>query len=342
MNKRIFIVGDSKQFTNKLLKNLQRKLVKGFIRNECDVQTFDYGTAFFQCAPVMSGLLSRNFSKQKVDDLLITQVKRYCPDIIIVFFINFLNEQTIQKLRQAAKNAFICAFDTDLWPELHKDRIECARQTDLVFASNDMQPAENPYTKTGVKFSFMPYPCDPDLEHRYDVEDKWKCDIIFTGQTRGTDSKYPVEKTRSELLGKLAEMSNAKIYGSFGFPKIDGMNYLYAVSGAKIGLSVNADNNIRLYHSDRFYTYLACGTFVLAKSVPDSDLLFKDGTHIKYFDTADECFRLADWYLKHDAERLKIADAGMQRAHSEFNCTKIARYVLDTVEKGRYNAPWIV
>jgi spore maturation protein CgeB len=74
--------------------------------------------------------------------------------------------------------------------------------------------------------------------------------------------------------------------------------------------------------------------------VPDSDLLFKDGVHIKYFDTVEEFFELANWYLKNEDERLKIANAGMKRAHTEFNGTKIAQYILDIIEKGSYDAPW--
>ena len=118
------------------------------------------------------------------------------------------------------------------------------------------------------------------------------------------------------------------------------MEIFYAISGAKIALSINIVNNIRLYHSDRLVNCLACGTFTLAKRVPGSELLFKDGIHLKYFDSADEFFELADWYLKHAQEREKIAKAGMERAHKEFNCAKLAQYILDIIEKGSYDAPW--
>jgi len=135
-------------------------------------------------------------------------------------------------------------------------------------------------------------------------------------------------------------MKNCAVYGCCNRPFISGINYLYAISGAKIGLSINAANDVSLYHSNRLVQYLSCGTFGLAKKVPDSDLLFKDSVHLRYFDTADEFFELADWYLKHHEERQRIALAGMQHAHSEFNCVRIAQCVLDLIEKGSYNAPW--
>lgn len=339
MSYRILIVGDSKQYTGKLIKTSQRKLFKGFIRLGHDVQDFDYDAAFNQVAPLISELFTRKACKEKVDDLLISQSKKYQPDIILVKFLNILDNRTVQKLRQANKNVFIFGFDCDLWPELHKNRVETAKELDLILTTNggiDQQP----YKNAGIKHSFMPYPCDPDLEHRYAVSQEWNCDILFTGQTREPDSKYPTQSLRSQLVEKLSKTANARIYGAFGFPKVEGMDYLYAINGAKIGLSINADNSFRMYHSDRFYTYLSCGAFTLAKRVPESDLLFKDGRHLRYFETVDEFFELADWYLKHDQERQKIALDGMQRAHSEFNCVKIAGYVIDLIEKGSYNAPW--
>jgi hypothetical protein len=30
----------------------------------------------------------------------------------------------------------------------------------------------------------------------------------------------------------------------------------------------------------------------------------------------------------------------MERAHTEFNCEKMARYMLDLIETGTYDAPW--
>jgi spore maturation protein CgeB len=276
-----------------------------------------------------------------VDDLLIQQSKKYQPDIIMIIFANYLDSRTIQKLRQANKNAFIFAFDGDLWPEFHENRVQAAKELDLVVTTY-AGTGQKAYKDLGIKCVYAPYPCDPDLEHRYNVSEEWKCDILFTGQTRDATSKYPTESLRHELLEKLSKTTNARIYGAFGFPKVDGIDYLYAINGARIGLSVNADNNFRMYNSDRFYTYLSCGTFVLAKRVPDSDLLFKDGQHLRYFEKIDEFFELAKFYLNNESERQRIAEAGMLRAHKDFNCTVIAKYILDTIKTGNYSADWTV
>lgn len=135
-------------------------------------------------------------------------------------------------------------------------------------------------------------------------------------------------------------MPQCRVYGAFGISRVEGLDYFHALSGAKIGLSINITNDVQLYHSDRLINYLSCGLFVLAKRVPDSQLLFEDGLHLRYFDSNDEFFELAHWYLKHDDEREKIAQAGMKHAHQEYNCTVMARHFIEFVEKGKCSAPW--
>jgi glycosyltransferase involved in cell wall biosynthesis len=148
------------------------------------------------------------------------------------------------------------------------------------------------------------------------------------------------DQIRQEVLSLLQNDERARIYGCLGHPTVQALDYYYAISGARIGVSINADNSVPLYHSDRFTHYTACGTMVLAKRVPDTERLMEDKKHVVYFDTASECMELINWYLGHEDERKKIADAGMQRCHTYFNPTRIAGYILELVERGRYEAPW--
>jgi len=336
-SKRIFIVTDLGSNPIKMFLHHARKLAKGFIRLGHDVNTFNCRSALLQLSPLKSISFAARFFKSKVDELLANEIRNYSPDIIHVSFAKFLDAKTIALMRQAAPNAFLIGIDVDLWPELHKNRLRAAAELDVVlttYGDNGQQAFKN----AGVRCVFMPNMCDPDVEHRYEVSDRWNSDILFTGKIK--HKHYATEDIRSELVGRLVTMKNCAVYGSCGRPSIGGIQYLYAISGAKIGLSVNAVNDIRLYHSDRPTQYMACGTFVLAKRVPDTDLLFRDGVHLKYFDTVEDFFDLAKWYLAHEDERIKIANVGMEHAHTEFNCVKIAKYTIDIIETGNYKAPW--
>jgi spore maturation protein CgeB len=338
--RKIFMVSDLRLDAVQMFKNNPIKLAKGFIRLGHDVRQFSYLEAILGLSPLKNRVVAGLFAKNKVDSLLTGAIKNYKPDIIFLTFVRMLDAETVDRMRQAAPGAVFIGLDVDLWPELHPGRIDVAKTLDILMATNDGLFLQT-YRNAGVpKCFFLPNCCDPDIDRRYDVEDKWKKDILWTGLIEHDSKRYPGEDLRYELVSRLAKMPNCEVHGCFGKPKIGAMNYLYAISGAKIGLSINGDNNIPLYHSNRLTHYLACGTLAIAKKVPDSDLLFKNGLHLRYFDTADEFFELADWFLKHDAERKKIADAGMNWVHEQFNGVKIAGYILDVIEKGTYNAPW--
>lgn len=336
--KRIFIVADISSKSIKMVLNQMPKLAKGLIRLGHDARIFSYCDALRQLSPVKSKTITSRLYKSKVDRLLANQIKDYKPNIVYVSFARVLNTDTIEVMRQAAPNAIFIGGDGDPWPKLQKGRIEVAKQLDILTATNDGRFLQD-YRDAGVRCCvFMPNLCDPDTDHRYEMSEKWKTDILWTGTAKHHADTS--ELFREKLVEKLSNRDNCTLYGCFGRPKIGGIDYLYAISGARIGVNVNAVNSVRLYHSDRLTHYLAGGTFVLAKRVPDTDLLFKDGQHLRYFDDVDEFFELANWYLNHEDERKKIADAGMKWVHEQFNCVKIAGYILELIETGTYNAPW--
>ncbi|UCC98536.1 MAG: glycosyltransferase [Phycisphaerales bacterium] len=315
-----------------------RKLIKGFIRLGHDVSTFNYDRALLEVSVFKSKTLSERLCKSRVDELLASQIRAYQPEIVYVSFAKALDADSITCMRHAAPGAIYVGGDEDPWPKLQRNRIDTAKELDILTATNDGRWLQD-YREAGVPLcKFLPNACDPDIEHQYAVEEKWKNDLLWIGKLRHHADTS--ETFREDLVKELTRRKNCTIYGCCGQPSIGGMDCLYAISGARIGLSVNAYGPVNLCHSDRLIRYTACGTFVLAKRFTGADVLFKDGEHMKYFDEIGEFFELADWYLKHETDRKRIADAGMERAHKEFNCQRIAKYILDLVEKGSYSAPW--
>jgi hypothetical protein len=338
--RKILILSDSNYSPAKVYIDQIPKLAKGFIRLGHDARLFSYSSALLQLSPLKSRRVSKFLCKKKVDELLAVYIRSYKPDIIYINFPRSSNRDTIDAMRQEAGSAVFIGGDGDPWPKLQKDkRIETARGLDIMTATNDGEFLQD-YRDAGVPMCiFLPNICDPDTDHRYDVSDQWKSDILFTGQLKLKRS-YPTDNLRSQLAHKLIEMKNCSVYGCLDRPKIGGLDYFYAISGAKIGVNSNVRDDVKFYHSDRLTHYMACGTFVLAKRMKDCGGLYKDGQHLKFFDTIEEFFELADWYLEHEEERKKIADAGMKWAHEQFNCVKIAKYILDLVYAGEYSAPW--
>jgi glycosyltransferase involved in cell wall biosynthesis len=343
--KRIFAIADFKDESSKSIRIERRRWPKGFIRLGHDVQRFSYRNVLTQFNPFSGRHFRRfvpRFVKQRADNILVEQVAKYHPDIIFVGGMKYLDRHTISAMRSVAANAVFVGRDNDPFPERNPDRISIARQMDIVTVSNAGRFMDT-YKEAGVPIcAFVPNPCDPDIQRPYDVGPEWKSDIVFTGKAehKRLGAEVGREKDRYELLQKLSTMPNARMYGCFGNPRVEGIEVFYAFSGAKIALSINIVNDVRLYHSDRLVNCLSCGTFTLAKRVPDTDLLFEDGVHLRYFDTAREFFDLVEHYLGNESERARIAAAGMQKAHTDFSCEQMARCVLDLVEKGSYDAPW--
>jgi hypothetical protein len=338
--RKILIISDTNYKPVKMYLDQMPKLAKGFIRLGHDVRHLSYCSILSQLSPFKSRSLSSFLFKRKTDETIAKFAKHYKPDIVYISFAKHLDRATILLLREAAPSAVFVGGDGDPWPEREKGRIETACELDILMATNDGTFLDK-YRQAGVKKCvFMPNMCDPDIDRRYEVEEKWRCDVLWTGVVQHTVGLADGDKMRQHVIHLLAEKPNVRIYGCLGRPKISGIDYLYAISGAKIGLAINAINSISLYHSDRFTHYTACGTMVLAKRVPDTDLLFEDKKHVRYFDEPAECMELADWYLAHESERRKIADSGMEHCHACFNSVRIAQYILDLTQTGRYETPW--
>ena len=340
--KRIFLIADFKDESAQSIRIERRHWAKGFIRLGHDVQRFSYRNMMMQLSPVRTKTAARWFAKKRADKALLDQVKHYHPDIILMLAMKFFDAKTVAAMREAAPDAIFVGRDTSWFPGRNKARLAIAREADWVIATNAGRFLKA-YKEAGVpRCAFIPCPCDPDIQRPYEVPDRFKSDIVFTGKVDHGRHESDQDRERLDLLGRLSKWPDVRLYGAFGFPRVEGIDCFYALSGAKIALSINAVNDVRMYHSDRLINSLSCGTFVLAKRVPDTELLFQDKVHLKYFDSAEEFFDQAEYYLRNDREREKIARAGMERAHAEFNCTKMAQRVLDLVQKGSYDAPWAV
>ncbi len=338
--KRIFVIAYLKEESPASIRVERRRWIKGLIRLGHDVQHFSYRNITRELSAFKSKYFFKHTAKRYTNPTLLEQVRCYHPDIVLALSMEDYGPETVLAMRQVAPKAVFVGRDTDWFPERNKERLAIARQMDIVNATNAGEWLQE-YKNIGVPLcAFIPFPCDPDIQHPYPAEERFKTDIIFTGSALHKAHQDKFDPDRYTIAQRLSKMPNARIYGAFGIPKIAGIDIFKAISGAKIALSINAYNNIRMCHSDRLVNCLSCGTFTLAKRVPDTDLLFKDGEHCRYFESVDEFFELAGWYLKHDEERGKIARSGMEHAHKEFNCSKIAGHLMDLIEKGSYDAPW--
>lgn len=337
--KRIYVLGNFPHLGLSTLTRARYFWIKGLLRAGCDVQTFSYRGMMSACSPIPSHRIGRLF-KQRVNRKLLAEVQSYCPDVVLLLGarVKDMDVPVIDLMRQKAPDAAFVAIEYDWLPELDAIRNAIGAHMDLVVSVSGGTFLEK-YKRIGARqCAFMPWPCDPDLQHPYSVGPEWQSDILFTG--RLDNPKLSPDPDRREILTRLSQMEGARLHGCFGRHTVLGIDLFRAISGSRIALSINMINDVRLYHSSRLAHCLACGTFTLARRVPDTELLFKDQEHLRYFETVEEFFDLAQWYLQHEDERERIARAGMEYVHREFNCQRMARHLLDLIETGRIDAPW--
>ena len=338
--RKILFISDTSSNPKKLYLDQMPKLAKGFVRRGHDVRQLSYCGLLSQLSPFKSRTLTRVLYKRKTDEIVCRFARHYQPHIILTGFAREMDATTLRMLREAAPGAVFFGIDGDPWPSDNPGRIATAGELDILLATNNGSFLDE-YRRAGVrKCVFMPNLCDPDIDHRYAVEPSCQCDILWTGKVQHASGLHTGDTVRQDVLGLFAGRPDTRIFGCLGRPPIGGIDYLLAISGARIGISINAINSIPLYHSDRFTHYAACGTMVLAKRVPETERLMEDKKHVVYFDTPQECAELANWYLAHESERRQIADSGMARCHACFNPVAMCGYMLELMETGQYTAPW--
>jgi len=144
--KRIFIVADIKNKPIKVFVDQMPKLAKGFIRLGHDVRMFSYCNVLSQISSFKSRTLSKLFHKPRVDGLLAEQAKNYQPDIIYIDFPKFFDVDSVKRLREVAPNAVFIGNDGDPWPKLQGNRIETAKELDILMAIEEPIAAAKIFT----------------------------------------------------------------------------------------------------------------------------------------------------------------------------------------------------
>jgi spore maturation protein CgeB len=165
---------------------------------------------------------------------------------------------------------------------------------------------------------WLDYPRKLNGENR----NRWGTDVMFAGHAEND--------FRVECLTKAACMGiKVRIYGESRFwkpalppdiyekiqpiKKVVGEDYRKALGGAKIAACFFSRWN-RDQYTRRSFEIPACKVFLLSERTPIMQTLYEEGKEAEYFASSEEFLDKAQYYLKNDSARHRIAEAGYRRA----------------------------
>jgi spore maturation protein CgeB len=197
-------------------------------------------------------------------------------------------------------------------------------------------------TRTRVPVHLLADACNPDhhrtVSPRNDAEcHRYQCDVAMAGNV------YPY---RLLVMEEIPEKIDLRIYCNprrsipSGFERlarartgeyVAGRTKALAFRGAKIVLNTMHYGEIRGVNA-RLFEGTGCGAFVLSHDGPEIARYYEPGVEIGVFDSAKELGEAIDYYLAHDDEREKIAEAGQARAHRDHTYPRRLRELLQVVD----------
>ena len=165
--------------------------------------------------------------------------------------------------------------------------------------------------------------------------------IVFFGNSYGS-LMFPMSAFRIQMATYLKAIFNGRfgVYGTGWNITSGNFNHSQreeaaAYRGSKIAINCS-HFEIEKYSSDRLLRILGTGTPIcLCKYYPAIEEDFIDGVHLRYWRTIEELKDLINYYLDpaNEAERVKIANGGMNIARERFTFDKMIKNTIKIYNK---------
>lgn len=193
-------------------------------------------------------------------------------------------------------------------------RLEKARRTDWNFVCQ--KQALEDFTRDGVKnVVWMPHAVEP-MAYPYLPSIK-KYDLCFIGHINSDNRVLALDRMFKEFP--------SFFYGQRLF---ESAAEKFCQSKIVFNISIKDDINMRCFET------MSTKSFLLTNWIPTLGELFEDGKHLVTYKSLDEAVDKAKYYLVHDSEREKIAQAGYEEVRAKHTFAHRAKQVLDTCIPG--------
>lgn len=170
-------------------------------------------------------------------------------------------------------------------------RLGMAKKADFAFCAQ--KQAVEDMKRDGVDNPiWLPHAVEPMAYPKFDLASK-KYDVCFVGHVNS--------RNRLDALDRLFREFPNFYYGQQLFE-----NAARKFAESKIVFNIHMRDDINM----RDFEVMSSGSFLLTNWIPTIEELFEDGKHLVLYRSEEEMVDKAKYYLAHDEEREKIAQAG--------------------------------
>lgn len=194
-------------------------------------------------------------------------------------------------------------------------RLSRAREFDWVFC-NQMRAVED-FVRDGIpqeRCIWLPHAAEPKAYPKKEMIKKY--DVGFIGNVG--------DWNRVDFLDRMFKEFPNFFYGKRLFEEAAD---IFSQSKIVLNISIKDDINMRVFEA------LSTGSLLLTNELPTLPHLFQDGVHLVTYKTLDEAVEKAKYYIEHDDERDRIAEAGYKEFIKKHTYEHRLKTVLEIVQK---------
>ncbi len=182
------------------------------------------------------------------------------------------------------------------------------------------------YEELGGRALFLLVYSNPEFFKRLDLPKKY--DVSFVGTNIAN---------RQELTDTLKNKGVlVRTFGggwSSGYVSFDEMVKIHNQSKINLAFMQSYGENTRPAMKCKIFDICMCGGFLICEYIPGIKEFYKIDKEIVCFRDTEEAADKIKYYLSHESERERIAQAGWERAHREHTMAKRLHGVFEEIEK---------
>jgi len=260
------------------------------------------------------------------------------PELILVVSGNLISANALQTVRHETKATLYHFYGEDFFNPLNTTRTlrDASFLYDHLFTTKSFNVSE--LAEIGLtQVSYIPHGYRPNCHFPVTISEadrqQYGSDLAFVGTWEAERASTLAQLKEFDLriwgaywhkagkeLGLRGAIQNRAVY-------CDDMSRVFNAS--KINLAFLRKAN-RDRHTSRTFEIPACGGFQLSERTDEVLSFFEEGKEIECFESVDELKDKARYYLVHEAQRQRIASAGMARVQrSGYSYTDRLQTILE-------------